>query len=92
MDSLRDQVDVLREELGARRREVQELHILTQQLQTRALPAPKEAAPQKAPPTQYSPQAQAQGQVQVEPQREEEPQPPPKPEKEKVPWWKFRWR
>ena len=40
--ALKRQVDSQREELESRRREVQELHVLLQQLQTRALPPPPE--------------------------------------------------
>ena len=39
---LQHQVEIQGEELQARRREVQELHVLLQQLQSRALPAPPE--------------------------------------------------
>lgn len=41
--ALQSQVDSQREELEARRREGQELHVLLQQLQTRALPPPAES-------------------------------------------------
>ena len=40
--TLKRQVDSQRDELESRRREVQELHVLLQQLQTRALPPPPE--------------------------------------------------
>ena len=42
---LQRQVDSQREELESRRREIQELHVLLQQLQTRALPPPPETKP-----------------------------------------------
>ena len=62
---LQHQVEVQREELEARRREVQELHVLLQQLQSRALPAPPEdtsepqASHRTTTPSEESPQPEA---------------------------------
>jgi hypothetical protein len=70
---LREVVGVLRDELEARRREVQQLHTLLAQAQTRisALPAPIDA-------TEFVPEAA--------PTAEPAPAPPPA---DRRPWWRF---
>jgi hypothetical protein len=78
VDALQSQVAAQTEELEARRREIQELHVLLQQLQTRALPAPESPESQggySEPPASRPMSSQAR---------------PAGPKK--VPWWKFTLR
>ena len=88
--AVRSQVDDLREELASRRREVQELHVLLQQLQVRVLPPPQEPQQHQGIPTEMPSGAgpAVHGPSNV---RETQPESMPAPKK-KAPWWKFTWR
>ena len=95
---LQQQVQSLSEELAARRREVQELHVLLQQLQNRALPPPPEAP---ATGEQFEYQRQPQERPPAPPPPPAAPRPPSPPPSQtqsqpdqgsKTAWWKFRLR